>query len=96
MRERNVEQYLVDQVKALGGEIRKLEWIGRNGAPDRFVMLRGGRFVELKRPGKGLEAHQKREHKRMNEHGVYTWTLSTFEQVDNFINSIMSEPNNVA
>ena len=39
MKESTVEQYLVDQVKALGGEVRKVKWIGRNGAPDRLVML---------------------------------------------------------
>ena len=39
MRESEVEKYLVDQVTALGGEIRKVKWIGRNNAPDRFVML---------------------------------------------------------
>lgn len=39
MRERDVEQYLVEQVKAKGGEVRKVRWIGRHGAPDRLVML---------------------------------------------------------
>ena len=39
MRESVIEQYLVDRVKALGGEVRKVKWIGRRGAPDRLVML---------------------------------------------------------
>lgn len=39
MRERDIEKYLVERVKALGGEVRKVKWIGRNGAPDRLVML---------------------------------------------------------
>ncbi|QII84231.1 VRR-NUC domain-containing protein [Bordetella hinzii] len=39
MRESQVENYLVEQVKMLGGEVRKVRWIGRNGAPDRLVML---------------------------------------------------------
>lgn len=38
-RERDIEKYLVGRVKALGGEVRKVKWIGRNGAPDRLVML---------------------------------------------------------
>lgn len=41
-RESTVEQYLVDQVKLLGGHIRKVKWIGRSKAPDRLVMLPGG------------------------------------------------------
>lgn len=39
MRESDVEDYLVERVKALGGEVRKVKWIGRHGAPDRLVML---------------------------------------------------------
>lgn len=39
MRESQIEDYLVERVKALGGEVRKVRWIGRNGAPDRLVML---------------------------------------------------------
>lgn len=37
--ERDVERYLVAKVKALGGEVRKVQWVGRAGAPDRVVML---------------------------------------------------------
>ena len=39
MRERDIEAHLVKRVRALGGEVRKVKWIGRNGAPDRLVML---------------------------------------------------------
>lgn len=39
MRERDIEAHLVDRVKELGGEVRKVQWIGRRGAPDRLVML---------------------------------------------------------
>lgn len=39
MRESVIEQHLVKRVKAVGGEVRKVQWIGRRGAPDRLVML---------------------------------------------------------
>lgn len=39
MRERDIEKYLVKRVKQLGGEVRKVQWVGRVGAPDRVVML---------------------------------------------------------
>ncbi|MBA4315591.1 MAG: hypothetical protein C0422_09750 [Alcaligenaceae bacterium] len=39
MRESQIEKYLVKRVKELGGEVRKVQWIGRRGAPDRLVML---------------------------------------------------------
>lgn len=62
MNEAAIERYLVKRVKELGGEVRKVQWIGRKGAPDRLVMLpqfgRVGRYcnittmwVELKAPG---------------------------------------------
>ena len=62
MRESDIEDYLVKRVKAMGGEVRKVQWIGRNSAPDRLVMLPRGRassgafsacstlWVELKSP----------------------------------------------
>ncbi len=52
MRERDVERHLVARVKALGGEVRKLKWVGRRGAPDRVVMLppSADRFVEVHSP----------------------------------------------
>ena len=40
-RERDIERHLVKRVKELGGEVRKVQWIGRRGAPDRLVMLPG-------------------------------------------------------
>lgn len=39
MRERDIERHLVKRVKELGGEVRKVQWIGRRGAPDRLVLL---------------------------------------------------------
>lgn len=38
MKERDIEKHLVKRVKQLGGEVRKVQWIGRVGAPDRLVM----------------------------------------------------------
>lgn len=39
MRESDIEDYLVNRVKGMGGEVRKVRWVGRRGAPDRLVML---------------------------------------------------------
>jgi hypothetical protein len=39
LRERDIEKYLVKMAKLYGGEIRKIKWIGRNGAPDRVLMM---------------------------------------------------------
>lgn len=37
MRERTVEAHLKQRVEATGGLVRKVQWIGRKGAPDRLV-----------------------------------------------------------
>lgn len=95
MRESDIEKYLVHCVKRMGGEVRKVSWIGRRGAPDRFVMLPvtflpQGTFtytprsiwVELKAPGKKAEPHQLREHERMRKLGQHVVVIDSFEGVD--------------
>ena len=37
--ENDIEAYLVKRVKELGGEVRKVQWVGRRNAPDRRVMI---------------------------------------------------------
>ncbi len=49
-RERDVEKWLCNQVKKLGGHAYKFVSPGCDGVPDRIIILPGGRvyFVELK------------------------------------------------
>jgi hypothetical protein len=96
MRERDIEAYLVERVKALGGEVRKVKWLGRAGAPDRLVMLpfvavwklsqesHPARtiWVELKAPGEKAKPHQAREHQRMRAMGQRVEVIDSFEQID--------------
>lgn len=86
MRESDIEDYLVRRVVANDGEVRKVKWIGRRGAPDRRVMLPGRCvWVELKAPGKKPEAHQTREHKRMRAMGEDVRVIDSFKGVDNLL-----------
>ena len=55
MRESQIEAYLAKRVKELGGEVRKVQWVGRRSAPDRLVMLPYGR-METFRDGKLVPA----------------------------------------
>lgn len=83
MREREVESHLVKRVKALGGEVRKVQWIGRRGAPDRVVMLPSGSvWIELKAPGEKAKPHQQREHDRMRAMGQIVLVLDTIDAVE--------------
>lgn len=89
-----IEGHLVERVKHLGGEVRKLKWVGRNSAPDRLVMLpaKPPLFVELKRPG-GLatfpcnarERAQLREHERMRKMGQRVVVVDSIEGVEELL-----------
>ena len=94
MRERDIERHLVERVKALGGEVRKVQWIGRRGAPDRLVMLPKGAYVdddhcvlwvELKPPGGKPEPHQLREHERMRRMGQRVVVIDSIEGVEELL-----------
>lgn len=87
MRERDIEEYLVKRVKAMGGEIRKAQWIGRSGAPDRRVLLpnRPPVWIELKAPGVTPEPHQIREHNRMRRLGELVEVIDSLEAVEGLL-----------
>ena len=96
MRESEIESYLVKRVKEVGGECRKVKWLGRNGAPDRLVMLpprdreeNGTIWVELKTEGLAAlfphtphERQQHREHERMRAVGQRVVVIDSIAGVD--------------
>lgn len=101
MKERDIEARLVERVRQLGGEIRKVKWIGRRGAPDRLVMLPPEAYVddqhcciwvELKNPDTILtfpanahERQQAREHERMRAMGQRVEVIGTLEQIEELL-----------
>lgn len=96
LRERDIERHLVKRVKELGGEVRKVQWIGRNGAPDRLVMLprqmvqadiwqRSAIWIELKAPGKLPTRQQLREHERMRAMGQRVVVVDSIEGVESLL-----------
>ena len=101
MRESFIEAHLVKRAKQLGGEARKVQWLGRRGAPDRLVMLPartdadGGRiegyempktiWVELKAPGEKAKPHQAREHARMQALGQHVVVIDSIAGVEELL-----------
>jgi Holliday junction resolvase-like predicted endonuclease len=91
IRENKVEKYLDDEVNFLGGITRKWVSPGRDGVPDRIVILFGTVwFVEVKTTdGKTDECKlsevQKREHTRLRAAGANVVTVYGKEGVDEFI-----------
>ncbi len=88
MRERDIERYLVAEAKARGGEVRKVKWVGRRGAPDRLVLLgTRGFWVELKAPGVAAEDYQLREHARMRAFGCEVFVIDSLDGVDHVLDT---------
>lgn len=87
MRERDIEAYLRDRVKAVGGWAPKWVSPGNSGVPDRIVFLPGGRivFVELKATGEKPRPLQLVQHKRLRELGQDVRVIDSREQVDDLI-----------
>lgn len=97
MRESTIEKHLVRRVKELGGEVRKVQWIGRRGAPDRLVMMPSHvlvngwtafprtLWVELKATGVKPESHQLREHERMRKMGQRVVVIDSIEGVERLL-----------
>lgn len=83
-KEGKIETYLVEQVKKHGGFIRKAQWAGRRGCPDRFVAFANGEhgFIEVKAPGVKLDPHQAREVERLRNSGVRVGVVDNYDAVD--------------
>lgn len=86
MKERDIHRYLVDRVKKLGGEVRRVKWIGRSHAPDVLCLMPGRHFyTEEKRPNEDARPGQLREHERMRAAGCEVVVLDTIEKIDAYL-----------
>ncbi len=90
-KEKDIEAYLRDQVKALGGKAYKFTSPGNSGVPDRLVSLPDYRviFVELKAPGRKSTALQLKRQSELKEHGHTVLVIDTYEGVDDLIDQII-------
>lgn len=87
MLESVIERYCVNLCKKHGIVCRKLQWVGRRSAPDRWV---GGVFVEFKSTTGKLADHQEREIKRLRLYSDVR-VINSKEQVDELIDEILSK-----
>ena len=90
MREKVIEQKLVQEVKARGGICPKFISPGYDGMPDRLVLLPGGRisFVEVKAPGKKPGALQRVRHKQLKQLGARVYVLDDPAQIGGILDEI--------
>lgn len=90
MRERDIESYLVREVKKLGG--RAYKWVspGNDGVPDRIVIMpnKPPVFVELKTRDGQMTDLQRVQLKRLLSLGQDVLVLYGKEDVEHFIKEL--------
>ena len=92
VRENKVERYLDSEVTKLGGLTRKWVSPGRDGVPDRIVILDGVVwFVEVKTTDGVTSGAQEREHKRLRDKGARVTTVAGNSGVDGFVSDLKAD-----
>ena len=90
MREKTIEQKLVQSVKAAGGICPKLVCPGMAGMPDRLVLLPGGKmgFVEVKAPGQKPRLLQIARHRLLRSLGFRVYVIDSTEQIGGILDEL--------
>jgi hypothetical protein len=90
MREKQIENQLVSQVKKIGGIAPKFVSPGFDGMPDRLVLIPDGHiaFVELKAPGKKPRPLQLARHRLLRSLGFRVYVIDGAEQIGGMLDEI--------
>ena len=90
MREKQIEQKLVQEVKKRGGICPKFTSPGFAGMPDRMMLLPGGKigFVEVKAPGQKPRPLQAARHRLLRGLGFRVYVLDDEGQIEKIISEI--------
>ena len=92
MREKQIEQKLVSEVKRRGGICPKWVSPGFDGVPDRLVFLPGKHFgmVEVKASGEKSRPLQISRHRLLLRLGFRVYVLDDPEQIGGILDEIQS------
>ena len=93
MLEKSIERKMVQALEARGAMAWKFTSPGRQGVPDRIVLLPGGRvvFVETKSPTGRLSPSQRVTIKRMRDLGHDVRVVYGAEQAARLIEELMPD-----
>lgn len=88
--EKNIEMYLRDRIKKVGGIAFKFISPGNDGVPDRLICLPTGQviFVELKAPGKTTRPLQDLQISRLRNLNFKVFIIDSKEKVDELLEMI--------
>lgn len=91
MREKEIETYLREKIREVGGKAYKFVSPGNDGVPDRLVCLPGGRvvFVELKAPGQAPRPLQIHQIGLLKKLGFRVEVIDSKEQVETFVKGLL-------
>ena len=92
MREKQIEQKLVQAVRKIDGMCLKFVSPNFDGMPDRLILLPGGKiaFAELKAPGKKPRPLQLVRHKALMKLGFRVYIIDRMEQIGAILDEIQS------
>lgn len=89
-----MSDHLIKGWLGLGGEYRRLAYIGRKDAPDLRLLLECIAFhadVETKAPKKGPRKTQRLEHDLLRRCGVHCLVIRTIPEADEFLAGIRTK-----
>lgn len=97
MREKQIEQRLVQEVRKYGGICPKFTSPGFAGMPDRLMLLPHGRvaFVELKAPGQKPRPLQVARHKLLARLGFPVYVIDSTEQIEKIMTEMGGDQNEI-
>lgn len=90
MREKEIERYLVDEVKKLKGRCIKIQGMGNEGLPDRVCIFPKADvtfFVEVKNETGVLSKLQKTTIKKMKDENFEVFVAASKAEVDDILES---------
>lgn len=92
MREKQIEQKLVQAVRKKSGLCLKFVSPNFDGMPDRLILLPHGKiaFAELKAPCKKPRPLQLARHKTLMKLGFHVYVIDSIEQIGAILDEIQS------
>ena len=90
MREKTVEQKLVEAVRKAGGMALKFVSPGVDGVPDRILLFPGGRilFAECKAPGKKMRPLQVCRKRQLEGLGFSVYCVDGQESIEQVLKAL--------